>query len=251
MGHPITLFGETDKERAERLKALENENEGLGESQGFALAHGHEVKNTFLGKENNSIEFSKDEDEEDDDDDEKDDNHKDSSDNYPHFTFSNKKRPTDEYKLILKYFRGLLKEWEYELNARPDEIKHTAKGKMDTKTQKQCKDYIRPLFKLCRKREVPYDILGPLVKIVDYCEEGEFVKAYDEYNSIAIGNAPWPMGLTMVGIHERKAREKISSSNVAHVMNNEMQRKYLTSVKRLITFAQKLRPDVPPSKKVL
>lgn len=38
---------------------------------------------------------------------------------------------------------------------------------------------------------------------------------------------------------------------VAHIMNNEMQRKYLTSVKRLIKFAQDKRPDVPPSKKVL
>jgi pre-mRNA-splicing factor 18 len=67
----------------------------------------------------------------------------------------------------------------------------------------------------------------------------------------AIGNAAWPIGLTMVGIHERAGREKISSSKVAHVMNNELQRKYLTSVKRLMTFAQSKRPDVPPSMKVL
>ena len=34
-------------------------------------------------------------------------------------------------------------------------------------------------------------------------------------------------------------------------MNNEMQRKYLQSVKRLIAFEQSRRPDVPPSKKVM
>ena len=55
----------------------------------------------------------------------------------------------------------------------------------------------------------------------------------------------------MVGIHERSGREKIQTDKVAHVMNNELQRKYLTSVKRLITFAQSKRPDVPPSMKVL
>ena len=59
------------------------------------------------------------------------------------------------------------------------------------------------------------------------------------------------MGLTMVGIHERKAREGINSSKVSHIMNNEMQRKYLQSVKRLVTFEQNRRADVAPSKKVL
>jgi pre-mRNA-splicing factor 18 len=53
-----------------------------------------------------------------------------------------------------------------------------------------------------------------------------------------------------VGIHARSGRAKIESSNVAHVMNSELQRKYLTSVKRLLSYAQKKRPDVDPSKKV-
>ena len=55
----------------------------------------------------------------------------------------------------------------------------------------------------------------------------------------------------MVGIHERSGREKINSSKVAHIMNNESQRKYLQSVKRLMSYAQTKRPDVNPSKKML
>ena len=38
---------------------------------------------------------------------------------------------------------------------------------------------------------------------------------------------------------------------MAHVMNDEAQRKYLTSFKRLMKFEQDRRPDVAPSKKVL
>lgn len=38
-------------------------------------------------------------------------------------------------------------------------------GKMETRTQKQCKDYIRPLFKLCKKEEVPLDILDKLLRV--------------------------------------------------------------------------------------
>jgi pre-mRNA-splicing factor 18 len=40
-------------------------------------------------------------------------------------------------------------------------------------------------------------------------------------------------------------------SQVAHIMNNELQRKYLTSIKRLMTYAQNKRTDVAPSMKVL
>ena len=89
-----------------------------------------------------------------------------------------------------------------------------------------------------------------LFNIVTWCEKGEFVKAHDSYMDMAIGRAAWPIGVTMVGIHARSGRAKIESSNVAHVMNSELQRKYVTSVKRLMGYAQKKRPDVNPSKKV-
>lgn len=53
------------------------------------------------------------------------------------------------------------------------------------------------------------------------------------------------MGVTMVGIHERSAREKISSNTVAHVLNDETQRKYITGFKRLLTRHQMLYPTIP------
>jgi pre-mRNA-splicing factor 18 len=49
----------------------------------------------------------------------------------------------------------------------------------------------------------------------------------------------------MVGIHSRSAREKIQATHTAHVMNDETQRKYLQSIKRLITYAQKRHPTLP------
>lgn len=48
-----------------------------------------------------------------------------------------------------------------------------------------------------------------------YCILREYVKAHDKYLEISIGNSPWPMGVTMVGIHERSGRAKIFSSQVA------------------------------------
>ena len=62
----------------------------------------------------------------------------------------------------------------------------------------------------------------------------------------ATGNNPWPIGVTSVGIHERSAREKISHvMNAAHIMNDEATRKFLSALKRLLTFMQRAYPTEP------
>jgi len=162
----------------------------------------------------------------------------------------------DAEKVVYKYFRSLLQRWERQLERRSDAAKASFQGKADAAVQQQCKEHMRALFKMCKAKEVPTDILGYLNKIVAFCENGKFRDAHDVYLKAAIGNAAWPIGVTGVGIHQRAAREKIStsnqtSSNIAHVMTNETTRKYLTGVKRLLTYAQGQRPDVPPSEKVL
>ena len=47
------------------------------------------------------------------------------------------------------------------------------------------------------------------------------------YLEMAIGNGAWPLGVTQVGIHSRTGRERISSSHVAHVLNDETARKFI------------------------
>jgi pre-mRNA-splicing factor 18 len=67
----------------------------------------------------------------------------------------------------------------------------------------------------------------------------------DQYIKLAIGNAPWPIGVTMVGIHKHSAHEKIYPNSVAHIMNDETTRKYLQSIKRLMTLCQWWYPSMP------
>ena len=43
---------------------------------------------------------------------------------------------------------------------------------------------------------------------------------------------------TLYSIHERSAREKIFSAQVAHVLNDETTRKWIQSIERLMTFCQ-------------
>ncbi|CAN4109968.1 unnamed protein product [Withania somnifera] len=58
-------------------------------------------------------------------------------------------------------------------------------------------------------------------------------------------NPLFNLGVTMVGIHERSAREKIHTNSVAHIMNDETTRKLLHSVRRLVTFCQRRYPTMP------
>ena len=69
--------------------------------------------------------------------------------------------------------------------------------------------------------------------------------AGDAYIRLAIGNAAWPIGVSAVGLHERAAREKVAEGIQAHVMNDEAQRKYITTIKRLVSFAQQKYPSDP------
>lgn len=152
-------------------------------------------------------------------------------------------------KAIYKFFKALLKRWEYELEGKEAAVKASAKGKLEIDAQKRCKEYLKVFFNMCKSRTVPEDILHNIYSMVKACEDENFVEAHDWYLKTAIGNSAWPIGLTMVGIHERSGREKISK--VAHVMNNELQRKYLTSMKRLMSIAQQECSHLDPSLKVM
>ncbi|CDY32499.1 BnaA09g50970D [Brassica napus] len=147
---------------------------------------------------------------------------------------SNFEELCDEDK-ILVFYKKLLIEWKQELDAVENTERRTAKGKKNVATFKQC----------ARKKGLPSDIRQALMVMVNHCIKRDYLAAMDHYIKLAIGNAPWPIGVTMVGIHERSAREKIHTNSVAHIMNDETTRKYLQSVKRLMTFCQRRYPTMP------
>lgn len=249
LGYPTNLFGESTMGRLKRLRKALDEQRNVQasneESSEFRLVCGHGIRNPFLEKddrettetENGGLVETENDMARSIDADKKEEHDTDlNAENDPH-------------KRVYKYFKGLCKQWEEDLNSRLESAKRSVTGRNETKTFKQCRDYIRPLFKSCKNRRLDESILHNLNKIVTLCLEEEFVKAHDTYIDISIGRAAWPIGVTMVGIHARTGRAKIESSNVAHVMNSELQRKYLTSVKRLMSYAQK-KSNADPSKMV-
>jgi pre-mRNA-splicing factor 18 len=232
-GHPITLFGETDWQRYQRLRMLE-EREPIEYIEGMDNEFGKAIKEIDKGDEGRKR---------DDDDDDIGPSTKGASADGKVVLDPLAAKCKEDFILFL--FKKLLNEWEQELNDRPDAEKRTAQGKVATATYKQCRKHIKPLFKLLKERQLPEDILDPVHEIASFMQEREYVKANDAYLRMAIGNAPWPMGVTMVGIHERSAREKIFSNQVAHILNDETQRKYIQSVKRIMTWSQHKYPNDP------
>lgn len=144
------------------------------------------------------------------------------------------------FRQLASYFTMVLKAWEIALAGRTDEVKTSYQGKQAYTAMVQARENMRPLFKKLEKGDLEDGILEPVVEIVNAAQERRYVDANDGYLRLSIGKAAWPIGVTMVGIHERSAREKLheSDKNAAHIMSDEITRKYLQSIKRCLSFAQ-------------
>ncbi|KRT78661.1 hypothetical protein AMK59_8229 [Oryctes borbonicus] len=150
-----------------------------------------------------------------------------------------------DMNVITKFIEFMLKIWNDRLQNRHSEEKRGTRGKLAGAIYTQTKVYFKPLLKKLKTYTLPEDISDSLTEIVQHLLNRNYLKASDAYLQMAIGNAPWPIGVTMVGIHARTGREKIFSKNVAHVMNDETQRKYIQALKRLMTKCQEYFPTDP------
>ena len=183
-GQPITLFGESLDSKRDRLMQLLKGDKNDTSNQDDNV---YRLQNKKLhNNPTNSSSYDNGNDEDDEADDDEDISESESVEKGSGKNSSKKSKVFDvneliiytqipnlsKEKLILKYFKSLLKIWEHDLKTRDENLKLSAKGKMETKLQKQCKDYIRPLFKLCKRKEVNYDILISLADMVKCCEEG-------------------------------------------------------------------------------
>jgi pre-mRNA-splicing factor 18 len=94
------------------------------------------------------------------------------------------------------------------------------------------------LFRRLEDGSIDEKIVPAIVEIVHAAQERRYVDANDAYLRLSIGKAAWPIGVIMVGIHERSAREKLHGGDKGSVMTDDVTRKYVQSIKRCLTFAQ-------------
>ncbi|XP_012270461.1 pre-mRNA-splicing factor 18 [Orussus abietinus] len=150
-----------------------------------------------------------------------------------------------DMNVITQFLQFMVQMWGNQLNSKSTAEKMSTRGKMASATYTQTREYLKPLLRKLKNKSLPEDITDSLTEIVKHLLERNYILASDAYLQMAIGNSPWPIGVTMVGIHARTGREKIFSKNVAHVMNDETQRKYIQALKRLMTKCQEYYPTDP------
>ncbi|KAK4456085.1 hypothetical protein QBC34DRAFT_388888 [Podospora aff. communis PSN243] len=149
---------------------------------------------------------------------------------------SDKKARRYLFRQLASYFNMVLREWEIAL-AKEDNA-DTYAGQAARSAMVSSKETMRPLFRKFEKGDLDETILEAIVEIVKAAQERRYVDANDGYLRLSIGKAAWPIGVTMVGIHERSAREKLHGGERGHIMGSETTRKYLQSIKRCLSFAQ-------------
>jgi len=208
LGWPITLFGETDAARVDRLmkmRLMVDEDRNAGQVNVFQ----HEMKKEAKGER-----------------------HVDSSDDEG-------EKPTVEND-VSTWIKKMFVLWAKRIDgfSDVDEGRGPSEQQKEKGRFRQAKEYMKPLRKRLRSCELPADILESLSIIAELVRNREYGCANAEYMKLAIGNAAWPLGVTKTSVHTRPADEKIKDCTQASNVNDETVRKYLQMVKRLITVAE-------------
>ncbi|KAJ6256076.1 Pre-mRNA-splicing factor [Drechslerella dactyloides] len=155
--------------------------------------------------------------------------------------------PTYVRRQLLGWFQLVISEWQVMLAGRDEDLKESYQGKQATVAMTQAIENLQPLFRHLKKGDLDEEIFAKIVELVVEAQARRYVRANDVYLRLSIGNAAWPIGVTMVGIHERSAREKLhEKGKSAHIMSDEATRKYLQSIKRCLNFAQTRWPPEDP-----
>ena len=143
------------------------------------------------------------------------------------------------FRQLSSYFTLLLTEWSRDLSNRDLATKESHQGRLASNNLTQTITNLTPLFRKFESQDLPDSVLTPICAIVRDAQQRRYVAANDGYLRLSIGKAAWPIGVTMVGIHERSAREKLHESDKqAHIMSDEVTRKYLQAIKRCLSYAQ-------------
>ena len=144
---------------------------------------------------------------------------------------------------LASYFTLLLSEWNLALANREAAVRDSFTGRQAYSNYTTAKSNLTPLFRKLESNTLPRSLLTSITEIVHLMQQRRYVHANDAYLRLSIGKAAWPIGVTMVGIHERSAREKLHESEKAggkeaHILADEVTRKLLQGIKRCLSFAQ-------------
>lgn len=275
LGHPITLFGETDMQRYKRSKKIEKELfEGKKNPDLLMLEQNNqkllrEEQALSLTLSSTQVDAPVEDDKSDSEDDDEEKGLKIQQQNEDGVVPEKAAEPEieendepvnselmDRCDFIRKYLRTTMKAWEKDLADRPEESKSTGETKLQIAQHRQARRDLRPLQKRLRMYRLDGVMLDNIEPIVQWAEQKEYRKAAEAYLDLSIGKAAWPVGIgcggsmlmeDAIGLHDRFNRMD-SVKDIAYKLNDEVARKYVQALKRLMSQAQRFWPPDDPSK---
>lgn len=161
----------------------------------------------------------------------------------------------DRCDFIRGWARKALKAWEKELADKPEEDKKTAQAKVEIAQHRQVRRDVRPLQKRLRLYIMEDFLLGKIHTIVKFAHDLEYRNANEAYLDLSIGKACWPVGIgcggsmlmeDAIGLHDRFNRND-QVKDIAFALNDDVTRKYVQALKRLMSKAQKYWPPTDAS----
>ena len=136
----------------------------------------------------------------------------------------------------VKFFKGVLSEWRLRLFALSDD--ELRQRKPELTTMWYCVFALQPFFEGLNEHNLSRDISIETGKIVEALKDLNYKEALNHYNSLAIGNSLWPIGVTNYSIHWKFSCDLIDSDRILHIFNNAPARNAIISIKRLMTKHQ-------------
>lgn len=141
----------------------------------------------------------------------------------------------DMFALLRVLIKDIVGEWEIHISSISDAGDAEIQQELLFETKR---DLVKLLYKL-RSRKLNIDMLTSLSTILYYIQRLDFHKANESYLKLSIGNVAWPIGVQGVGIHARSADLKITGlSKSSNIMIDDTTRRWMTAVKRLVTFKE-------------
>jgi pre-mRNA-splicing factor 18 len=158
--------------------------------------------------------------------------------------------PLEDGAFVARYLEGLVREWRRDLDARSEALRESTLGQRQLRSFRKTRSTIRPLVRKAREGALAADVVEHVKRIALLCQRREYRRAVEQYYRLAIGNSPWPIGVTGSGIHDRASRNRLATDSVAHILNDEETREYVVAVRQLIAYAQRRFPNAQPSRMV-
>lgn len=143
-----------------------------------------------------------------------------------------------ESAFAVEFWRRAVRQWEAIMTGQASDADvHDLPHELATGFV-EMKSHIKPYFRGMVKGELPEEVVAATNSMAVRARQREYTEAAEVYMDLAIGRAAWPIGQAPTGIHARSARTRLMGQGVAHVLNDERTRKYLTALKSVLSFVQ-------------